>query len=241
MRLDEHVAGLGYDLLLARALIMEGRVLINERVESRPGVALRPRDQVRLRLPQRMRGYRKLEGILASAGLDPAGRICLDIGAAHGGFSRMLLEKGAAFIYAIDVAYGQLAFELRKRENVVVLERSHIKDISETWFKAEHCAGPFFITSDVSFLSLRSVLQALQEYKNTMDARSAWEGLFLFKPQFERSDSTISGILPEEDSLQARQEFHGWLEAMNIQNKGAFAASLRGKKGNQEYFYHLQF
>src|SRR5262245_5386657 len=116
----------------ARALIMSGAVLVGGQAETKPGTLVDPSAAIALREddhPYVSRGALKLAKGLDSFGIDPAGAIALDIGASTGGFSDLLLRRGAARVYAIDVGYGQLAWSLRQDPRVVVLERHNARNI----------------------------------------------------------------------------------------------------------------
>src|SRR5579883_2314356 len=144
----------------ARALIMEGKVYVGERMVDKPGTLVQPEAVCRLAEPSPelkyvSRGGLKLERALDAFHLDPAGLTVLDVGASTGGFTQCLLERGARKVYAIDVGHGQLAWPLRNDPRVVVMERTNIRHLTELPELAQ-CA-----TIDVSFISLRLVLPPL--------------------------------------------------------------------------------
>src|SRR5215207_9388542 len=120
------------------------------------------------------RGGEKLAHALDLLGVDPAGRDCLDVGASTGGFTDVLLQRGAARVIALDVGYGQLHERLREDARVTVLERSNVRAVRELPF------APELVTCDVSFISLGKALPAALAL-----AQPGWEAVVLVKPQFE--------------------------------------------------------
>ncbi len=184
------------------------------------------------------RGALKLLGALADLSVGDeriTGRVCLDIGASHGGFTAVLLERGAARVYALDVAYGIFEYTLRVNPRVIPLERKNVRHLERAWFAAADLdRSPWFITCDVSFLSLGTVLAALCQAFG--DQGPAWEGVFLVKPQFEDSRSAESGVVRDEgrrlellENVRARARTLGLFV-------GPFApARITGAKGNQEF------
>jgi 23S rRNA (cytidine1920-2'-O)/16S rRNA (cytidine1409-2'-O)-methyltransferase len=138
----------------ARAMIMAGKISVNCRTADKAGFLVGPEDAIELRgtdIPYVSRGGLKLEGALQALSVNPAGAICLDVGASTGGFTDCLLQNGAARVYAVDVGYGQLAWKLRQDPRVVVIERTNIRHMP-----AETITEPIDLaTIDVSFISRR--------------------------------------------------------------------------------------
>src|SRR5262245_5298813 len=129
-RLDKLLVdrGLAASRERARALVMSGVVMVGGQVETKPGTLIDPAAEIALREadhPYVSRGALKLVKGLDAFAIDPAGKVALDIGASTGGFTDVLLRRGAARVYAIDVGYGQLAWQLRQDPRVVVLERQN--------------------------------------------------------------------------------------------------------------------
>lgn len=191
------------------------------------------------------RAQEKLEGALVDAGVDVSGRVCIDLGASHGGFTRALLERGARRVYAVDVAYGILDYRVRNHPGVVVLERTHVKSICEEWFLPEDWnreflkQEEFFIVADLSFISILTVSDYLLAFFNRI--QRGFEGLFLVKPQFEDSSSTDHGVIRDPEK---RKEI---LDSVvdELKKKGftildGFPSQVKGARGNQEFFVLLK-
>jgi len=241
LTLSEYLIGEGYGKEEIPALLLSGRVLINEAVEGRGGRRLQSSDNVRIRPERELRGSQKLSPVLRELGIDLPGRIVLDIGAAHGGFSKVLLEYGPEKIYTIDVSYGQLEFSLRQRPELTVLERHNIMDINRDWFDARDLSADWFIVCDVSFLSLHSILGALSNFRSGLSAPGRWAGLFLLKPQFEASQTTVKGLQPLARVEEIHAELISFLKSKEIYIIKRVPAGIPGKKGNQEFFYYLSW
>lgn len=143
------------------------------------------------------RGKRKLEQAFAAFPVSVENEPVIDIGSSHGGFASLLLEKGARHLYCIDVAYGILDYSIRRDSRVTALDRKNIREINTSWFEGEAFeGGRVFITCDVSFMSIRTVLNSLSRFLDEVPL--SMRGLFLVKPQFEDSKSTEKGILKDE-------------------------------------------
>lgn len=163
----------------ARVAIMAGLIFVNGELTDKPGALVKPDSNIEIRgksLAYVSRGGLKLEKAIKSFGLDLSGRVVLDVGASTGGFTDCALRNGARLVYAVDVGYGQLAWQLRNDPRVVVLERTNIRYLT----KESLAEIPDFATIDVSFISLSKVLPRVGE----LTAAEAW-GVALVKPQFE--------------------------------------------------------
>ena len=180
--------------------------------------------------PYVSRGGEKLAHALDELGVNPAGRDCLDVGASTGGFTDVLLQRGAARVIALDVGRGQLHPRLRGDPRVTVLERTNARSLRELPF------APQLITCDVSFISLRKVLPPALGL-----AASGWEAVVLVKPQFEAGrDETRRGVVrdPEVWRRVLREAAEAAL-ASGAQVAGVVDSGLPGPKGNREFFLHL--
>lgn len=245
MRLDEFLTARdGYELRVSVSLIMTGKVLVDDRPETRPGRGITEKNVVIVREPPRdmpARSGEKLRGAIEEFGLVLNGRICLDIGAAHGGFTSVLLDAGAARVYAVDVARGMLDFSLRRRDDVVALDRHNIREIRADWFTASDLLeSPWFVVCDVSFLSLSRVLEVMAGFARGVPL--SFDGVFLLKPQFEASQQTEKGILRDEGLRDAIVERSlDAARSLGYDVRGCAPARLRGRKGNQEYCLYLAF
>ena len=180
--------------------------------------------------PYVSRGGDKLAHALDVLGIDPAGRDCLDVGASTGGFTDVLLQRGAARVIALDVGRGQLHLRLREDPRVVVLERTNARSLRELPF------APELVTCDVSFISVRTALPPALAL-----AAPAWEALVLVKPQFEAGRAQAPrGVVrdPEVWRRVMRQTAEAALE-WEAEVAGVVDSSLPGPKGNREFFLHL--
>jgi 23S rRNA (cytidine1920-2'-O)/16S rRNA (cytidine1409-2'-O)-methyltransferase len=177
------------------------------------------------------RGGEKLANGLDRLGVDPAGLDCLDVGASTGGFTDVLLQRGAARVAAVDVGYGQLHPRLRGDPRVVVLERLNARKLTELPF------APQLVVCDVSFISVRTALPPALAL-----AVPGWQAVVLVKPQFEagRADVGKGGVV-REPAVRARvlrevaSAALGWGSSVaDVVDSG-----LPGPKGNREFFLHL--
>ena len=161
-RLDVHMveAGLSPSREKARAMIMAGEVFVNGRKAEKAGEEVRPEDAVTLQedpIPFVSRGGLKLDKALKVFPLTLRDKVCLDVGASTGGFTDCMLQNGARHVCALDVGYGQLAWQLRNDPRVTVMERHNARYMEPAWFE-----GPFdFASIDVSFISLKLILPPL--------------------------------------------------------------------------------
>jgi 23S rRNA (cytidine1920-2'-O)/16S rRNA (cytidine1409-2'-O)-methyltransferase len=223
----------------ARALIMAGQVTVAGRVVDKAGTlvaedaACEVRDS-RGELRYASRGGLKLERALDAFGLHPEGLICLDVGASTGGFTDVLLQRGARQVYAVDVGQGQLAWELRNDPRVVVMERTNIRHLEALPTLAE-CA-----VLDVSFISLRLVLPRVA----ALTTPDAWM-VALVKPQFEagkaEADRGAGVISDPEVRRRVLRALLDWAPAQHppLFPKGVVASPITGRDGNREYLLWL--
>ena len=176
------------------------------------------------------RGGEKLAHALEAFGIDPAGRDCLDVGASTGGFTDVLLQRGAARVIALDVGYGQLHPRIREDPRVSVLERVNVRDLRELPF------APELVVCDVSFVSVRKALPPALRL-----AAPNWEAVVLVKPQFEAARGEARrGVVRDRDVwrrvlLEVARESPAW----GAQPLGVVDSGLPGPKGNREFFLHL--
>lgn len=180
------------------------------------------------------RGGTKLEHALDALGLDVTGRLALDVGASTGGFTDCLLQRGAAHVVALDVAYGELAWSVRQDERVTVMERANARKL----VARELPYAPDLIVADLSFISLTKVLPAVLAC-----AAERWDALVMVKPQFEVGRARVgSGGVVRDPAL--RREAVELVATCARDELGCavlgFAPSgLPGPKGNLETFVHL--
>ncbi len=200
-RLDKLLVerGLAPSRQRAQALILAGKVLVDDTPATKAGTQVRPDVAVRLKgrdIPYVSRGGLKLEHALDTFGLDPTGMVCADLGASTGGFTDCLLQRGAAKVYAIDVGYGQLAWRLRTDERVVVMERTNARHL-------EGLPEPIeLVVGDLSFISLSKILPAVARMAPGAHA------CVLVKPQFEvgRDDLGKGGLVKTDEARAAAVE-----------------------------------
>jgi 23S rRNA (cytidine1920-2'-O)/16S rRNA (cytidine1409-2'-O)-methyltransferase len=178
------------------------------------------------------RGGEKLAHALDVLAVDPAGLDAVDIGASTGGFTDVLLQRGAARVAALDVGYGQLHERLRRDPRVVVLERTNARGLTELPF------APRFVVCDVSFISVRLALPPVLRL-----AAPGWRAVVLVKPQFEagRADVGKGGVVrdPRIRARVVREVAEAALDwgarVVDVVDSG-----LPGPKGNRELFLHLE-
>jgi 23S rRNA (cytidine1920-2'-O)/16S rRNA (cytidine1409-2'-O)-methyltransferase len=221
--------GLAESRAQAQALILAGRV----RGVDKPGRELDETTELDVEQPPRFvsRGGEKLDHGLDALGVDPRGRDCLDVGASTGGFTDVLLQRGAARVIALDVGYGQLHEKLRGDPRVTVLERTNVRELAELPFPPE------LLTCDVSFISVRTALPPALRL-----AKPGWEAVVLVKPQFEagRADVPRGGVVrdPEVHKRVLRAVAEA-APAWSGEPVGVVDSGLPGPKGNREFFLHL--
>jgi 23S rRNA (cytidine1920-2'-O)/16S rRNA (cytidine1409-2'-O)-methyltransferase len=220
--------GLAESRAQAQALVLAGRVPGYEK----PGTQVDEGVELEVEAPPRYvsRGGEKLAHALDVLGVDPAGRDCLDVGASTGGFTDVLLQRGAARVVAVDVGYGQLHERVRGDRRVTVLERTNVRELRELPF------APNLVVCDVSFISLRLALPPALAL-----AAPGWDAVVLVKPQFEAGRSAVKGGVVRDVTVR-RTLVHGIAEAAlawEAQVAGVVDSGLPGPKGNREVFLHL--
>jgi 23S rRNA (cytidine1920-2'-O)/16S rRNA (cytidine1409-2'-O)-methyltransferase len=217
----------------AQSLILAGKVKIDGQVAHKPGSRVPAEVELTLEeaLPYVSRGGLKLEEALSRFRLDITGFICADVGASTGGFTDCLLKHGAAKVYAIDVGYGQLAWELRQDPRVVVLERTNIRYL-------ESLPGPIDLASiDVSFISLELVLPPVVSLLKPQGQMVA-----LVKPQFEAGREQVGkgGVVREpEVHRQVLHKIGTMAQGLGLGILGLIPSPLLGPAGNVEFLLHL--
>lgn len=242
-RLDAELVrrGLARSREHAAELVAAGRVRLRGAVASKPAAMVDPADPVHVVAAEGddlvSRGGHKLAGALdvfQPAGLQVQGRRCLDAGAATGGFTDVLLRRGAAAVVAVDVGYGQLAWSLRTDPRVSVLERTNVRTLTP-----ESIGGPVELTvADLSFISLRLVLPAL-----VACTVPGGDVVPMVKPQFEVGrDGVGKGGVVRDPSLRARAVLDVAEAAydLGLGVAGVTVSPLPGPSGNVEFFLWLR-
>jgi 23S rRNA (cytidine1920-2'-O)/16S rRNA (cytidine1409-2'-O)-methyltransferase len=234
-RLDQELVerGLLDSRTKAQALILAGRVFSGERRLDKPGQQVSPDLPLELRLPEVpfvSRGGIKLARGLDAFAIDPSGAIALDVGASTGGFTDVLLRRGAARVYAVDVGHGQLDWSLRQDPRVVVLERTNARHLT----RSEVPELLDLVVCDASFISLRLVLPPALEL-----ARPNAFLVALIKPQFEVGKGEVGkgGVVRDPALHAAVCEASGrWLEdEQGWSVIGIVESPMLGPKGNREF------
>lgn len=218
---------------MARRLIMEGNVSVDDRVMDKPGLKV-PTDAaiVIKALPRFVsRGGEKLAAALDAFQVPVAGQVCADVGASTGGFTDCLLQYGAARVYAIDVGYGQLDYKLRSDARVIVMERTNARYVEGL------PEQPALAVIDASFISLRLILPVVRRWM-----AASGQIVALIKPQFEagRGDVGKGGVV--KDSLIHVSVLHEVLTAAaqdGFTVQGLIKSPLKGPAGNIEFLTHL--
>jgi len=235
VRLDVLVAKNGFaeSRERAQALIIAGKVRVAGETVRRPDRTVADDAPISVETDPgyASRGALKLGPALDRFGVDPAGRVCADIGASTGGFTDVLLRRGATRVYALDVGRGLLHWRLRQDKRVVVIERVNARDM-------ETFPEPLgLVVIDVSFIGLEKVLPAVGR------AAPGAEIVALFKPQFqvERGSVGKGGIVRDEAAVEtALRAFRNWCAENGFGVVAEAPSELPGADGNQEIFVHLK-
>jgi 23S rRNA (cytidine1920-2'-O)/16S rRNA (cytidine1409-2'-O)-methyltransferase len=234
VRLDVLVTrnGLAESRERAQALILAGKVRVSGETIRRPDRSVSEDAAIRVEAgpDYASRGALKLAPVLDVFAVDPSGRVCADVGASTGGFTDVLLRRGATRVYAIDVGRGLLHWRLRQDPRVVVIERRNARDL-------ESFPEPVsLVVVDVSFIGLEKVLPALRR------AAPQAEVIALFKPQFQvaRGEVGKGGIVRDADAVEAAlQRFREWCAGNGYAVRAESPSAITGAAGNQELFMHL--
>jgi 23S rRNA (cytidine1920-2'-O)/16S rRNA (cytidine1409-2'-O)-methyltransferase len=217
----------------AQALVAAGLVDVDgvratsadQRVDAAAAIRVLGRDH-----PWASRGGLKLAPALDAFGISCEGRVCLDSGASTGGFTDVLLSRGASLVYAVDVGRGQLDTRLAVDPRVRVMDRTNLRTLD-----ALPGPAPELVTLDLSFISLRLVMPAVARLVNAAGA----DLVALFKPQFELGREAVGkgGIVRDAAASEAAAaDFATWLEtAFAAVTKAPMASPVRGAKGNLEW------
>ncbi len=219
----------------SKELIKEGAVLVGGIVTVDPSLLVEEHDVLSLSrsdIPWVSRSALKLEHALEHFGVDVTGRYVVDIGASTGGFTEVLLARGAAHVYALDVGHGQLHEKLRSDRRVTNLEGVHINGISPDAFPP----GVDLVTIDVSFISLTKVLQKAMSL-----IPKGGRIIALLKPQFEVGKEAINKGLVKDEKLRLRAvaEVSLYARSLGLVVSDAEPSPILGGDGNQEYLILL--
>jgi 23S rRNA (cytidine1920-2'-O)/16S rRNA (cytidine1409-2'-O)-methyltransferase len=209
------------------------------RLDRKPGDLVDPSTSIELvaAAPFVSRGGEKLVAALDAFGVDPTGRICLDVGSSTGGFTDCLLQRGAARVYALDVGRGQLAASLRADPRVVSLERTHVQRLDPGQPDALRLPeAPSLAVIDVSFISLTRVLGPAAS-----QLVPGGEIVALVKPQFEAGPrAAVKGVVRDPSVHRAVIErVRAHAESLGLRVADEMPSPLLGPAGNREFFLHL--
>jgi len=220
----------------ARALILAGQIDVDGHGAAKAGTMVPVDADIRVSGPDHPwvgRGGIKLAAALDHFGIDPKGRVCLDVGVSTGGFTHVLLERGARRIYAVDVGHGQLHRSLRGRPEIVSLEETDIRTISPALLPEP----PDLVVADVSFISLKlALLPALAL------ARPPAQLVALVKPQFEAGRAHLKkGIVRDPQVHQAVcDDIAAFVAGLGWKVLGVIPSPVTGGDGNREFLLGAQ-
>jgi 23S rRNA (cytidine1920-2'-O)/16S rRNA (cytidine1409-2'-O)-methyltransferase len=237
-RLDQLVVqkGLAPSRERARSLIMAGQVTVDGLPVSKAGAPVDDGADIALVVPDHPyvgRGGLKLAHALDTFRIDVAGREALDIGASTGGFTDVLLQRGAARVVALDVGHGQIDWKLRQDPRVIVIEHFNARHLTPA-----DLPGPVDVVSiDVSFISLRQILPVVPPL-----LRGGADVVALVKPQFEAGRDEVRKGIIRDDAVQARvlEEVAAAGAEVGLARIASTPSPITGQKGNVEFLLHLR-
>ncbi len=240
--MDQLIAdrGLAESRSRAQALLLGGKVRVGAgdgaRFDRKPGDLVDPAIEVVVATPDPYvsRGGHKLAAALDAFGVDPAGRICIDVGASTGGFTDVLLQRGASRVYAVDVGRGQLAEPLRQDPRVISMERTNARNLTA----ASLPEVVSLASVDVAFISLRLVLGPIASTFGPMGG----DLIPLVKPQFEAGRGETPGGVVRDPAVHERvlREVGDAAVALGLENLATIPSPILGPEGNREFLLHLR-
>lgn len=237
VRLDKLLMdrGLAETRSKALALVMSGSVSVNGRVVTKAGSDVNGDADVAVKqtMPYVGRGALKLEAALDAFAVDPAGKVAVDIGASTGGFTDLMLKRGAERVYALDVGHGQLHYRLRHDHRVINLEGVNVRYLDPQLIP-EACD---IATCDVSFISLKLIIPPLLKV-----LKPSADLIVLVKPQFEAGRNAVKkGIVRDANALEeVLRDMEMFMSSLDLAVSGAIPSPIKGAKGNQEYLMHAR-
>ncbi len=236
----------------AQVNILAGNVKINDTVVTKAGELFDenklfdPAYNMKLEIktiPYVSRGGLKLKGAIDEFKIDLKDKICIDIGASTGGFTDCMLQEGAKYVYAVDVGYGQIAWKLRSDIRVKTVEKINVKnctfsDIFDTE-SLEEDEMPEFLSMDLSFISIKKVLQNVLNFVNKKA-----EMVLLIKPQFEAEKNEIQkGGVVKDVNIHKKiiEDIKEFAASLSLETLGVTTSPIQGaKQGNTEYLIYLR-
>ncbi len=244
IRLDKLLVerGLAVSRERAQALVLAGKILVNDQKVEKAGAVVDSAAEVRILgedLKYVSRGGVKLEHALAHWHIDVRDRVCMDVGASTGGFTDCLLQHGAARVIAIDTGYGQIAHQLRQDSRVRLLERTNAR-----YLKPEDIGQPVdFVAMDVSFISATLVLPAVIRAARGQGQHRI-EFVVLVKPQFEAGRQAVGkgGIVRDPKArLEAVEKVRCAVIKLGAASADVIDSPILGAEGNREFLLHAVF
>ena len=233
MRLDQELVerGLCESREQAQRLVRAGKVRVNGHPRDKPALAVAEADRLEVEQPEPYvsRGAYKLLHALDHWSLNPVGRVCLDVGASTGGFTDVLLQRGAARVYAIDVGTNQLHWKIRSDPRVVSREQVNARHLRAEDFDPR----PDFGCMDVSFISIAKILPALREV-----LRPGTRLVTLIKPQFEAGPEEVgAGGVVRDEAVHRRviEAVRAAGESLGFAFHGVVPSPIKGPAGNVEF------
>lgn len=222
----------------AKSLIMAGKITVNDKIKDKPGILVSEDDAIVLKgkeIPFVSRGGIKLESAIKSFNIDINELVCLDVGASTGGFTDCLLKHGAKQVIAVDVGYGQMAWNLRKDPRVVTIERANIR-----YLPYDAISRPVdLVTIDVSFISLKIVVPAVLKF---MKANAGI--IALIKPQFEVGKGKVGkGGVVREPLMhdEVIRNLSAFFIETGLKIEGVISSPVNGPKGNKEFLIYMNY
>lgn len=219
----------------AKALIMEGKVFVNNIKIIKAGSLFAPDSNIEVKennIPYVSRGGLKLEFAIKHFNILLQDKIAMDIGSSTGGFTDCMLQKGVKRVYAIDVGYGQMDWKLRQNEKVVLIERTNIRYLEPQKIPEKIDIAVI----DLSFISLTKIIIKTLDF-----LKSSGEIVALIKPQFEVGKGEVDkgGIVKDEAKrIRAVEKIKEYFKSCGIEIKGVIPSPILGQKGNTEYLLY---
>jgi 23S rRNA (cytidine1920-2'-O)/16S rRNA (cytidine1409-2'-O)-methyltransferase len=219
---------------LAEKQVRAGLVRVNGEIVDKPGALVSGASVISVEQRKEFvgRGALKLAGALDTFQISPAGLVCVDVGACTGGFTDVLLQRGAVKVYAIDVGYGDLDWKIRTDPRVVIMERTNVRYVS-------NLPEPIsLVTIDVSFISLTKVLGVVAQW-----LPSGGTVIALIKPQFEAAkDEVGEGGIVTDSAVQERviERIVNFLPSVSLAQSGIIPSPILGTEGNKEFLLWAQ-
>ncbi len=225
----------------ARALILAGKVVVNDNRVDKAGTKIPIDAAIRLKSPPLKyvsRGGLKLEAALEAFPVKVEGRRALDLGASTGGFTDCLLQRGCRHVTAVDVGYGQLHQRLRRDPRVLSLERTNARYLSREVLKLQENEFFDIIVADLSFISLRLIIEPVLPFFH-----AEGDMILLVKPQFEAGRSAVGkGGVVRDDEIRQRcaDDVSRIAETLGLREMGRLDSPVHGPKGNVEILIWLK-